>query len=128
MIESLLKKMKSKAFIGNLGNLVKNSKLIRSNILELYRKEVPYSVEVVIESFVDDVHNLSIGAEIFVARESQKVIMIGEEGRAIKRLGITARMDLEKFFGKHIFLDLRVKVSKDWREDKNQLRKFGYPL
>jgi len=104
------------------------SEIIRSNILELYRKEVPYSVEVVIDSFVDDTHNLSIGAEIFVARESQKVIMIGEEGRAIKRLGITARMDLEKFFGKHIFLDLRIKVSKDWREDKNQLRKFGYPL
>ncbi|MEI6576026.1 MAG: GTPase Era [Bacteroidota bacterium] len=104
------------------------SEIIRSNILELYRKEVPYSVEVVIESFVDEEHNLTIGAEIFVARESQKIILIGEQGHAIKRLGITARMDLEKFFGKHIHLDLRVKVSKDWREDKNQLRKFGYPI
>jgi GTP-binding protein Era len=104
------------------------SEIIRGNILQLYRKEVPYSVEVVVESFVDEEHYLTIGAEIFVARESQKIILIGENGSAIKRLGITARMDLEKFFGKHIHLDLRVKVSKDWREDKNQLRKFGYPI
>ncbi|MHC1707332.1 MAG: GTPase Era [Bacteroidales bacterium] len=102
------------------------SEIIRGCILEQYKKEIPYSVEVVVDSFKQDEKLLRISGIIFVARESQKVILLGEGGKAIKRLGITSRNLLEQFFDQHIFLELLVKVSKDWRDDKLMLRRFGY--
>lgn len=102
------------------------SEKIRGCILELYQREVPYSVEVVTESFVMENNILKIRAVIYVERETQKVIIIGHGGRAIRKLGIESRILLEEFFQEHIFLELFVKVSKDWRDDKRMLRKFGY--
>ncbi|MCX6271671.1 MAG: GTPase Era [Bacteroidetes bacterium] len=104
------------------------SEMIRGCALELYKKEVPYSVEVVVDSFVQEEELLRIRAIIYVTRESQKVILIGEGGKAIKRLGIMSRKELETFFGIHVFLELFVKVSKDWRDDKLQLKRFGYQI
>ena len=103
------------------------SEMIRGCALEQYQKEVPYSIEVVVNSFVKEETLLRIEAVIYVARESQKAILLGEGGRAIKRLGTTSRKSLEKFFDIHVFLSLFVKVSKDWRDDKLQLKRFGYP-
>lgn len=102
------------------------SEIIRGCILEQYKKEVPYSVEVVTDSYVQEDKLLRIRSIIYVARESQKVILLGEGGKAIKRLGTTSRTMLEGFFDQHIFLELLVKVSKDWRDDKLMLRRFGY--
>ncbi len=100
--------------------------IIREKILLFYEKEVPYSVEVEVEAFKDEDNLLSISAVIYVARETQKGIIIGHQGQALKKVGKEARLDMEEFFGKKVFLQLYVKVAKDWRDKENQLRNFGY--
>jgi len=100
--------------------------LIREQVLLQYKKEVPYSTEIVVEEYKEQEHRIDIRAMIYVIRETQKMIIIGKGGQAIKSLGIEARKNIEEFTGKHIFLDLTVKVSKDWRENDRQLKKFGY--
>lgn len=102
------------------------SEIIREKILKNYKKEIPYSVEVVIESFKDEPTIIKIRAEIIVVRDSQKGIIIGHQGSALKKVGTEARKDLEDFFQKKIFLELFVKVNKDWRDNDNQLKRFGY--
>ncbi|MEN8186209.1 MAG: GTPase Era [Bacteroidota bacterium] len=99
---------------------------IREKILMHYKKEIPYAVEIETEEFFEEDEIIKIRSVIMVERETQKGIIIGHKGTAIKRVGMEARKDLEKFFGKKIFLDLYVKVNKNWRNDKNQLRRFGY--
>ncbi|GET30811.1 GTPase Era [Prolixibacter sp. SD074] len=100
--------------------------LIREKILLNYQKEVPYSVEVEVESFIDEERILRIDAVIYVARDSQKGIIIGHQGKALKKVGTEARKDMEEFFGKKVFLQLYVKVAKEWRDKENMLRNFGY--
>ena len=102
------------------------SETIREKILKYYKKEIPYSVEIEVEEFFDEEDIIKIRAIIFVARESQKGIIIGHKGRALKKVGTLARRDLEAFLQKKIFLDLYVKVNKDWRDDDKQLKRFGY--
>ena len=102
------------------------NEIIREKILLHYKKEIPYSVEVETESFADSETIIHIRAVIMVERESQKGIIIGHKGEALKRVGIESRTDLEKFFGKQIHLELFVKVNKDWRSNARQLRRFGY--
>lgn len=99
---------------------------IREKILMQYKQEVPYAVEVKCESFKESNDLIKIMANIYVARESQKVIIIGKGGQKIKHVGSDARKDLESFFNKKIYLELFVKVNKDWRDDENQLKRFGY--
>lgn len=89
-------------------------------------KEVPYSCEVAITDYKEEPEIDRIRCEIYVDRESQKAILLGHKGEAIKRLGTEARKKIEKFIGKHIFLDLTIKVKTDWRNDEKQLDKFGY--
>ncbi len=91
-----------------------------------YKKEIPYSVEIETEEFNEEEKIIKIRSIIMVERDSQKGIIIGHKGSALRRVGTEARKDLEKFFGKKIFLELYVKVNKDWRNNKNQLRRFGY--
>ena len=102
------------------------NEIIREKILLYYKKEIPYSVEVETESFADSETIIHIRSVIMVERESQKGIIIGHKGEALKRVGIESRTDLEKFFGKKIHLELFVKVNKDWRSNARQLRRFGY--
>ena len=102
-----------------------NEKL-REKILLYYNKEIPYSVEVVTEEFKEEESIIKIRSLILVERESQKGIIIGHKGVALKKIGTKARIDLEKFFGKKVFIELHVKVSKNWRSNTNQLKKFGY--
>jgi len=102
------------------------SETIREKILKYYKKEIPYSVEIEVEEFFDEEDIIKIRAIIFVARESQKGIIIGHKGRALKKVGTLARRDMEAFFQKKIFMDLYVKVNKDWRDDDKQLKRFGY--
>ena len=102
------------------------SEIIREKILLNYQKEIPYSVEVVIESFNDEEKIIRIGAIINVARETQKGIIIGHQGKPLKKIGTQARKDLEIFFGKKVFLELYVKVSKNWRDNDKDLKRFGY--
>ena len=102
------------------------SEIIREKILQLYSKEIPYSCEVVVEQYEEKPKNVHIRAVINVARDSQKGIIIGKQGAGIKRLGMEARKDIETFVGKSIFLDLFVKVEKDWRNNERDLRQFGY--
>ena len=102
-----------------------NEKL-REKILLYYDKEIPYSVEVQTEEFKEEESIIRIRSLILVERESQKGIIIGHNGVALKKIGSKARIDLEKFFGKKIFIELHVKVSKNWRSNPSQLRKFGY--
>ena len=97
-------------------------------ILLYYDKEIPYSVEVVVEQFKEDAKKIHIHAVIYVERDSQKGIIIGKQGRALKKVASEARRDLEKFFGKTIFLETFVKVDKDWRNSDKELRNFGYQL
>ena len=104
------------------------NEIIREKILLHYKKEIPYSVEVETESFADSETIIHIRSVIMVERESQKGIIIGHKGEALKRVGIEARADLEKFFGKQIHLELFVKVNKDWRNNVRQLRRFGYDI
>lgn len=100
--------------------------IIREKVLLLYQKEIPYSVEIAVESFKDEEKIIKIGAVIFVNRNTQKGIIIGHKGEMLKRVGTEARKDMEEFFGKKIFLEMFVKVRKDWRDNDSQLRKFGY--
>ncbi len=102
------------------------SEKIREKILKYYKKEIPYAVEVVVESFKEDEKIIRIDATIYVERPTQKGILIGHRGEALKRVGTEARKELEALFGKKIFLKLFVKVRKDWRKDDNWLRRFGY--
>ena len=104
------------------------NEIIREKILLHYKKEIPYSVEVETESFADSETIIHIRSVIMVERESQKGIIIGHKGEALKRVGVEARTDLEKFFGKQIHLELFVKVNKDWRSNARQLRRFGYDI
>ncbi len=102
------------------------SEIIREKILLYYDKEVPYSVEVVVERFKEDDRQIHINAIIYVERDSQKGIIIGHQGVALKKVSTEARKTLEKFFDKHIFLEIFVKVDKDWRSSKRELNNFGY--
>lgn len=102
------------------------SEIIREKILTNYKKEIPYSVEVVVEAFKDEEKIIKIRAEILVVRDSQKGIIIGHQGKALKKVGTEARKDLEEFFQKQVFLELFVKVNKDWRDSDLQLKRFGY--
>ena len=99
---------------------------IREKILMHYKKEIPYAVEIETEEFFEDTKIIKIRSVIMVERETQKGIIIGHKGSALKRVGTEARKDLEKFFNKKIYLELYVKVNKNWRSDKKQLRRFGY--
>lgn len=104
------------------------SEIVREKILLYYQKEIPYSCEVAVESYEerDGIDNIS--CLIFVERESQKAIIIGHQGKAIKKLGIEARKDIEEFTGKRCFLSLHIKVLKDWRNSERALKSFGYTL
>lgn len=102
------------------------SEIIREKILKLYSKEIPYSCEVVVEQYEESAKNVHIRAVINVARDSQKGIIIGKKGEGIKRLGMESRKDIETFIGKGIYLDLYVKVEKDWRNNEKNLKEFGY--
>ena len=104
------------------------TEIIREKILLYYDKEIPYSVEVVVEQFKEDAKSIRINAVIYVERESQKGIIIGKEGRALKKVATEARRSLERFFGKTIYLETFVKVDKDWRNSDKELRNFGYNL
>ncbi len=102
------------------------SEIIREKILRYYDKEIPYSVEVVVERFKEDDQRIHINAVIYVERDSQKGIVIGHQGMALKKVSTEARKSLEKFFGKKIFLETFVKVDKDWRNSEKELGNFGY--
>ena len=102
------------------------SEIIREKILFHYKKEIPYSVEIEIESFSEEKNIIRIRALIHVARDSQKGIIIGHNGNMLKRVGTEARKDMEDFFRKKIFLELYVKVTKDWRDKPAVLKRFGY--
>ncbi len=99
---------------------------IREKILMHYKKEIPYSVEIETEEFKEEPKIIRIRSVIMVERDTQKGIIIGHKGAALKRVGTEARKDLEKFFGKKIFMELYVKVNKNWRSNNNQLKRFGY--
>jgi GTP-binding protein Era len=99
---------------------------IREKILLYYKKEIPYAVEVETEEFFEDEDIIRIRSVIMVERETQKGIIIGHKGSALKRVGVEARKDLEKFFDKQVHIELYVKVNKNWRSDSRQLRRFGY--
>ncbi len=102
------------------------SEIIREKILLYYDKEIPYSVEVVVERFKEDEQKIHINAVIYVERDSQKGIIIGHQGVALKKVSTEARKTLEKFFDKHIYLEIFVKVDKDWRSSERELGNFGY--
>jgi len=102
------------------------SEIIREKILLTYQKEIPYSTEVEVQSFKEEEHLIKIHAEIYVTRQSQKGILIGHEGKMLKKVGTEARKDMEAFFGKKIFINLFVKVRKDWRDSDQELKRFGY--
>ena len=102
------------------------TEIIREKILLNYQQEIPYSVQVEVDSYEESEHRIVIRSTIYVARESQKAILIGKGGAAIKKLGMQARADIEEFTGKKIFLELFVKVDKDWRDNEAELKRFGY--
>ncbi len=102
------------------------SEIIREKILTHFKQEIPYSCEVVVEDYKDEPDICKIRAEIRVARDSQKQIVIGAQGRMIKRVGTDSRKDMETFLGKKVYLDLYVRVDKDWRDDEKKLKRFGY--
>ena len=102
------------------------SEIIREKILLYYDKEIPYSVEVVVESFKEDRKHIHINAVIYVERNSQKGIIIGHQGVALKKVSTEARKALERFFGKPVYLETFVKVDKDWRSSQKELKNFGY--
>lgn len=104
------------------------AEIIREKIFENYNKEIPYSCEVVIESYKEEEKIDRISSVIFVERESQKAIVIGNKGLALKKVATQARLDLENFLQKKVFLEVFVKVNKDWRNNENSLKKFGYNL
>jgi len=102
------------------------NEILREKILLYYNKEIPYSVEVVTEDFKEEDNIIKIKSVIFVERDSQKGIIIGHKGSALKKIGTKARQGLEIFFGKKIYIELQVKVSKNWRSNSKVLKKFGY--
>jgi len=102
------------------------TEIIREKLLLNYDKEIPYSTEVLVEKFDEKENSIHIMSVIYVERDSQKGIIIGKGGEKIKKVGIEARHDIEKFFGKRVFLEIFVKVEKDWRNRENKLRAFGY--
>jgi GTP-binding protein Era len=102
------------------------SEIIREKILMNYKKEIPYSCEVEVEEFKEEEEIIRMRAVIMVIRDSQKGILIGHQGKALKKLGTQARKDIETFFNKKVFLQLYVKVNKDWRNNETQLKRFGY--
>lgn len=104
------------------------TEIIREKILLYYQKEVPYSVEVVVEEFKEEQKIINIRALIITERNTQKGIIIGHQGKALKKVGMMARKDIEKFFDKKVFLEMYVKVEKDWRSRDNLLKSFGYKL
>lgn len=104
------------------------TEIIREKSLLIYQKEIPYSIEVVVEEFKEESDIIRIRAIILVERETQKGIVIGHKGESLKRLGTMARKDIELFFEKKVYLQLYVKVEKDWRDRDNMLKKFGYKL
>lgn len=104
------------------------TEIIREKILLYYQKEIPYACEVVVELFKEETELIHIKSLIIVERDSQKGIIIGHQGQALKKVGAMARKDIERFFGKKVFLEMFVKVEKDWRNRDNLLRNFGYQL
>jgi len=102
------------------------NEIIREKILLNYKKEIPYSIEVLTEEFKEDKTIIRIRSVIMVERDSQKGIIIGHKGEALKKVGIQSRKDLEIFFGKQIHIELFVKVNKNWRNNQSQLKRFGY--
>lgn len=102
------------------------SEIIREKIFENYQQEVPYSTEVEIESFKEEEDIIRIRAEIFVERKTQKGIIIGKKGEALKKVGMEARKDMEKFLGKKVFLETHVKIAENWRKNERELKRFGY--
>jgi len=104
------------------------TEIIREKILLHYTKEIPYSVEVGVESFKEEAKLIRIHAVIYAERESQKGILIGHQGKSLRQVGIEARKDIEAFFGKQVYLELFVKVEKDWRNKESTLKSFGYNL
>lgn len=102
------------------------SEIIREKILLNYKKEIPYSAEVAVDQYKEDDKLIKIVAIIYVSRDSQKAIILGHQGNSIKRTATAARMDIEEFVGKKVFLEITVKVSKDWRDNDNALKQFGY--
>ena len=102
------------------------SEIIREKILLNYKKEIPYSAEVAVDQYKEDERLIRISALIYVNRDTQKAIILGHQGSAIKRTATAARLDIEEFTGKKVFLEITVKVSKDWRDDENSLKHFGY--
>jgi len=102
------------------------SEIIREKILFNYKKEIPYSVEIVIDSYKEEKNIDKIQAIIYVERDSQKGILIGHKGEALKRIGTKARHDIEKLVGKQVYLEMFVKVQKDWRNSEKSLKRFGY--
>lgn len=104
------------------------SEIIREKVFLYYQKEIPYATEVVVQEFKEEENLIRIAANIYVERESQKGILIGHKGAAIKKLGTMARQDIERFFDKKVFLQLFVKIEKEWRSSDKMLRNFGYKL
>ncbi len=102
------------------------NEIIREKILMHYKKEIPYAVEIDTEEFFEEDDIIRMRSVIMVERETQKGIIIGHKGSALKRVGVEARKDLEKFFGKQVHLELYVKVNKNWRSNQRQLKRFGY--
>jgi len=102
------------------------TEIIRGKIFETYQKEIPYSVEVEIESYREEPEINRIAAVIYVARDSQKGIIIGHKGTMLKRVGTGARKEMEEFLGKKVFLEMYVRVAREWRDDPRMLKKFGY--
>ena len=102
------------------------SEIIREKILKIYQKEVPYSCEVTVEEYKEEEKIIRIRANIMVSRTSQKSIVIGHQGKKIKKLGIESRIDIESFISKKVHLELFVKVDKDWRDKEGKLKKYGY--
>ncbi len=104
------------------------TEIIREKILLYYQKEIPYAVEVIVEEFKEEKKIINIRALIVVERDTQKGIVIGHQGKALKKVGMMARKDIERFFNKSVFLEMFVKVEKDWRSRDNLLRSYGYKL
>lgn len=104
------------------------SEIIREKILLFFQQEIPYSVEVTVDEYKEKENITHITSTIYVSRESQKAIILGHQGRSIKGLGMSARKDIEEFIQGKVYLELRVKVSKDWRDDSQQLKRFGYDM
>ena len=102
------------------------SEIIREKIIMFYKQEIPYAVEVEVESFLDKKDIIRISAKIYVGRDSQKGIIIGKGGSSLKRVGTEARKDIEAFFDKKVFLELFVKVKKDWKDNERYLKQWGY--